>query len=41
MLYRQFLILYTAKHGVTKTAIRCNTNRQYINRLRERCDGTL
>ena len=30
MLYRQSLILYADKHGVTKAAIRYNTNRHYI-----------
>ena len=41
MLYRQSLISYAEKHGVTKAAIRYNTNRQYIYRWRKRYDGTL
>ena len=41
MLYRQSLISYAAKHGVTKAAIRDHTNRQYIYRWRKRYDGTL
>lgn len=41
MQYRQSLISYAAKHGVTKAAIRYNTNRQYIYRWRKRYDGTL
>lgn len=41
MLYRQSLILYAQKHGVTKAAIRYRTNRQYIYRRKRRYDGTL
>lgn len=41
MLYRQSLISYAEKHGVTKAAIRYHTNRQYIYRWRKRYDGTL
>jgi transposase InsO family protein len=41
MLYRQSLISYAEKHGVTKAAIRYNTNRQYIYRWRKCYDGTL
>ena len=41
MLYRQSLILYAQKYGVTKAAIRYQTNRQYIYRWRDRYDGTL
>jgi hypothetical protein len=41
MLYRQSLISYAEKYGVTKAAIRYNTNRQYIYRWRKRYDGTL
>jgi len=41
MLYRQSLIHYAEKHGVTKAAIRYHTNRQYIYRWRKRYDGTL
>ena len=39
--YRQSLILYAQKHGVTKAAIRYHTNRQYIYRWSKRYDGTL
>lgn len=41
MVYRQALINYANKHGVTKAAIRYKTNRQYIYRWRKRYDGTL
>ena len=41
MKYRQSLIEYSLKHGVTKAAIKYNTNRQYIYRWRKRYDGTL
>ncbi len=40
-LYRQALIKYAEKYGVTKAAIRYHTNRQYIYRWRRRYDGTL
>ena len=39
--YRQSLICYAQKHGVTKAAIRYRTDRQYIYRWRKRYDGTL
>ena len=39
--YRQSLISYAEKYGVTKAAIRYHTNRQYIYRWRKRYDGTL
>lgn len=39
--YRQSLICYAEKHGVTKAAIRYRTNRQYIYRWRKRYDGSL
>ena len=41
MRFRQALILYSFKHGVTKAAIRYKVNRQYIYRWRKRYDGTL
>lgn len=41
MRFRQSLIEYSYKHGVTKTAIKYHTNRQYIYRWRKRYDGTL
>ena len=41
MLYRQAIIQYAEKYGVTKAAIRYKTNRQYIYRWRKRYDGTL
>ena len=39
--FRQALIKYSYKYGVTKAAIRYRTNRQYIYRWRKRYDGTL
>ena len=39
--YRQSLILYAQKHGVTAAAIRYRTYRQYIYRWMKRYDGTL
>ena len=41
MRYRQAIILYSQKYGVTKAAIRYKTNRQYIYRWLKRYDGTL
>ena len=41
ILYRQALIKYSEKYGVTKAAIRYKTNRQYIYRWKKRYDGTL
>ena len=41
MQFRQALILYAEKHGVTKAAVRYRTNRQYIYRWKNRYDGTL
>jgi len=41
MRFRQSLIEYSFKHGVTKAAIKYRTNRQYIYRWRRRYDGTL
>jgi len=41
MQYRQALIRYAEKYGVTKVAIRYRTNRQYIYRWKRRYDGTL
>ena len=41
MNYRQSILRYAAKHGVTKAAIKYKTNRQYIYRWRKRYDGTL
>lgn len=38
--YRQALIKYAEKYGVTKAAIRYNTNRQYVYRWINRYDGT-
>lgn len=40
-LYRQALIQYAQKYGVTKAAIRYRTYRQYIYRWMKRYDGTL
>lgn len=41
MLYRQALISYAGKYGVTKAAVRYKTNRQYVYRWIKRYDGTL
>lgn len=41
MKYRQALIHYANKYGVTKAAIRYKTNRQYVYRWLKRYDGTL
>ena len=39
--YRQSLIKYAMKHGVTKAAIKYETNRQYVYRWMKRYDGSL
>lgn len=39
--YRQSLILYAEKFGVTKAARKYKVNRQYIYRWKKRYDGTL
>ncbi len=41
MKFRQAIIKYSLKYGVTKAAIRYKVNRQYIYRWRKRYDGTL
>lgn len=41
MRFRQAVIAYSLKHGVTKAAIRYKLNRQYVYRWRKRYDGTL
>lgn len=41
MKFRQAIIEYSFKHGVTKAAIRYKVNRQYVYRWRKRYDGTL
>ena len=41
MRFRQVVIEYSMKHGVTQAAIRYKLNRQYIYRWRKRYDGTL
>lgn len=41
MRFRQALIEYSLKYGVTKAAIRYKTNRQYVYRWRNRYDGSL
>jgi len=38
--YRLSILSYATKHGVTKTAIKYRTNRQFIYRLQWRYDGT-
>ena len=40
-LFRQAIIKYSQKHGVTKAAIRYKTNRQYVYRWLKRYDGTI
>ena len=40
MRFRQALIEYSLKYGVTKAAIRYNVNRQYVYRWQKRYDGT-
>ncbi len=39
--FRQAVIKYAEKHGVTKAANRYDVNRQYIYRWKKRYDGTL
>lgn len=41
MKFRQSLVNYSDKYGVTKAAIKYNVNRQYIYRWKKRYDGTL
>jgi len=41
MRYRESLIKYASKHGVTKASITYNVSRQYIYRWKGRYDGTL
>ena len=41
MRFRQSLVEYSLKHGVTKASIRYKTNRQYVYRWRKRYDGTI
>lgn len=41
MKFRQAIIKYSLKHGVTQAAIRYKVNRQYVYRWRRRYDGTL
>lgn len=41
MLFRQSMIKYSEKKGVTKAAIKYNVSRQYIYRWKRRYDGTL
>lgn len=41
MKFRQALVEYSLKHGVTKAAIRYKVNRQYVYRWRKRYDGTV
>lgn len=41
MKFRQALIEYSFKNGVTKAAIRYKVNRQYVYRWRKRYDGTM
>ena len=41
MRFRQSLLKYSQKYGVTKAAIKCKTNRQYIYRWLRRYVGTI
>lgn len=41
MKFRQAVIKYSFKYGVTKAAVRYKLNRQYIYRWRKRYDGTI
>ena len=41
MRFRQALVEYSLKHGVTKASIRYKTNRQSVYRWRKRYDGTI
>lgn len=41
MKYRRSMVEYALKHGVTKTAIKYNTYRQYVYRWLQRYDGSL
>ena len=41
MRFKQAVIEYSLKHGVTKAAIRYKTSRQNINRWRKKYDGTV
>ena len=41
MKFRQALVEYSLKHGITKAAIRYKVNRQYVYRWRKRYDGTV
>ena len=41
MRFRQSLLNYAEKHGVTKAAIKYNVNRQYIYRWKRRYNGNI
>ena len=41
MRFRQSLLNYAEKHGVTKAAIKYNVNRQYIYRWKRRYNGDI
>ena len=41
MKFRQSLLKYSQKYGVTKAAVKYKTNRQYIYRWLRRYDGTI
>ena len=41
MKYRRSMVEYALKYGVTKTAIKYNTYRQYVYRWLRRYDGSL
>lgn len=40
MKFRRSMVEYALKHGVTKTAIKYNTYRQYVYRWLRRYDGS-
>ena len=41
MKFRESLLRYAEKNGVTKAAIKYNVNRQYVYRWKKRHDGTI
>ncbi len=41
MKFRESMLRYAAKNGVTKAAVKYNVNRQYVYRWKKRYDGTM
>ena len=41
MLFRQVLLKYALKYGVTASAVKYRVNRQYVYRWKKRYDGSL